>query len=144
MATELRCFLLWASCCFVCIYVCIYIHIEREREYVYSVCIYIYIYICIHTLEDCHNNTRFSPDVHRNSPESHQSFTGVSSDFRQNTELEHLKKGITTTRPSHRSGRIFCCFCLCSMPQATREARRRRVWAVCIAPPRSLRLCEMN
>ena len=33
----------------------------------------------------------------------HQKFTGISPEFRQNIELECLKKGITTTQPSHRA-----------------------------------------
>ena len=48
--------------------------------------------------------SRFSPEFHQNSPESHQNFAGISN-------WSTLKKGLTTTRPSHarhspRSGRF--------------------------------------
>ena len=43
-------------------------------------------------------STRMSPELHRNSRE----ITGLSPEFRQTIELEHLRKGgMTTTRPSH-------------------------------------------
>ena len=44
---------------------------------------------------------RCSPDVHQ----IHRNFTRIASEFRQN--IESLKKGITTTRPSHNLRRRF-------------------------------------
>ena len=47
-------------------------------------------------------SSRISPEVHQDStgtsPESHKKF---ATECCQNIELEHLKKGIATTQPSH-------------------------------------------
>ena len=55
-----------------------------------------------------------SPEIHRNftriyrtSPELHQNFTGISQYVCQNIELEHLKKGITSTQPSHTRATVY-------------------------------------
>ena len=82
-----------------------------------------------------------SPDVHWiftripwNSTRIHWNSTRTSPELRQNIELEHLKKGITTTRPSHTRVRRDAFVFLSPFSLPPKRARAPGLWHALQAP----------
>ena len=58
----------------------------------------------------------------------HHDFTGIPPEVRQDIELEHLKKGITATQPSHNIGSHDRILELTELGYFSRKAMFSRIW----------------
>ena len=99
-------------------------------------------FLCFNTLFQ--NVAIILPEFHQRSPEFHQMFTRIHQMFARISNWSTLKKGISTTRPSHTKVRLFRPSCRRRgvavarqlpgtaaprrRPERVRPLRVRRIW----------------